>query len=137
LIEKVIDSSTLAKFLLKEKGWERVRDILRERPYTLDLAIKEAANAIWRRTVLLKDIDVEKALQILDSLLRMRKIVLEVDPQDLYLKQALKIAIDHGITIYDALFIAQALNRKAALATSDKQQCEIAFKLSIECIYIE
>jgi len=67
----------------------------------------------------------------------MRKTVTEIDPQDLYLKQALRIAIDHGITIYDALFIAQALNRKAALVTSDKEQCEIASKHGIKCIYIE
>ncbi len=137
MIERVIDSSALAKFILREKGWEHVRDILRERPRTLDLAVKEAANAIWRRAVHLKDINAEKALQILDNLLSMRKTVIEIDSQELYLKQALRIAIDHGITIYDALFIAQALNRKAALVTSDKEQCEIAFKLGIKCIHIE
>jgi predicted nucleic acid-binding protein len=137
LIERVIDSSALAKFILREKGWERVRDVLRERPRTLDLAVKEAANAIWRRAVHLKDIDIEKALQILDNLLSVKKAVIEIDPQELYLKQALRIAIDHGITIYDALFIAQALNRKAALVTSDKEQCEIASKHGIKCIYIE
>jgi len=94
-----------------------VRDILCERLGTLDLAMKEAANAIWRRAVFLKDINAEKALQILDGLLSMRKTVVEIDSQELYLKQALRIAIDHGITIYNALFIAQALNRKAALVT--------------------
>jgi predicted nucleic acid-binding protein len=46
LIERVIDSSTLAKFLLKESGWERVKGILTGKPYTLDLAVKEVANAI-------------------------------------------------------------------------------------------
>jgi len=60
LIEKVIDSSALAKFILREKGWEHVRDILRERPRTLYLAVKEVANAIWRRTIHLKDINIKK-----------------------------------------------------------------------------
>ena len=110
---------------------------MRERPRTLDLAVKEVTNAIWRRVALLKDIGVEKAFQMLDNLLSRRGVVLDVESQDTYLKQALKISIDHGITIYDALFIAQALAKKATLATSDKNQCEIASKLNIECIYIQ
>jgi len=67
----------------------------------------------------------------------MRKTVIKIDPQELYLEQVLRIAIDHGVKIYDALFIAQALSRRATLVTSDKKQCEIAFKHGIECIYIE
>jgi predicted nucleic acid-binding protein len=47
--EKVIDSSALAKFLLKEEGWRDLRNVVLEKPYTLDLSIKEVANALWRR----------------------------------------------------------------------------------------
>jgi len=43
---KVIDSSVLTKYLLKEKDWEKIHEILLERPYTLDLAMKEVTNAI-------------------------------------------------------------------------------------------
>jgi predicted nucleic acid-binding protein len=43
LIERVIDSSALAKLLLKEEGWKRVEEIIVEKPFTLDLAIKEVA----------------------------------------------------------------------------------------------
>jgi predicted nucleic acid-binding protein len=64
LTERVIDSSTLAKFLLKESGWERVKGILAGRPYTLDLAVKEVANAIWRRVTLIGDVSLEKALAV-------------------------------------------------------------------------
>ena len=42
MIEKVIDSSTLARFPLKESGWERVKGVPAGRPYTLDLAVEEA-----------------------------------------------------------------------------------------------
>ena len=38
MTEIVIDSSVLAKFLLKEEGWEKVIGILHRRPCTLDLA---------------------------------------------------------------------------------------------------
>lgn len=45
----VIDSSILAKFILREEGWERIRDVISRKPYTLELAMEEVANAIWRR----------------------------------------------------------------------------------------
>jgi predicted nucleic acid-binding protein len=61
LIERVTDPSTLARFLLKESGWERVKGILARRPYTLDLAV-EVTNAIWRRVTLIGDVSLEKAL---------------------------------------------------------------------------
>jgi len=71
VIEKVIDSSALAAFLLKEEEWKRIREILREKPYTLELAIKEAGNSVWKRVKLLKDIDENKALTILGDLLKL------------------------------------------------------------------
>jgi len=63
---KVIDSSALTKYLLKEKGWKK---IYFSKECSLDLAMKEVANAIWKRVFLLKDIDVERAFIILDDLL--------------------------------------------------------------------
>jgi len=43
----VIDFSILAKFILREEGWERIRDVISRKPYTLELAMEEVANAIW------------------------------------------------------------------------------------------
>ena len=55
-----INSSILAKYLLKGEEWRRVAGIVCGRPFTLGLAVKKTANALWRRTVLLRDISVEK-----------------------------------------------------------------------------
>lgn len=135
LIERVIDSSALAKFLLKEEGWKRVEEIIVEKPFTLDLAVKEVANAIWRRVVLLHDIDIEKVLTLLNHLLELKK-VLRVEPQDQYIVQAFTIALENNIAVYDALFIAQAMIKKATLVTSDKRQFDVAQKLGVEATYI-
>jgi predicted nucleic acid-binding protein len=89
---KVIDSSVLTKYLLKEKDWEKIHEILLERPYTLDLAMKEVANAIWKRVFLLKDMVVERAFMILNDLFDMKMKILRVEPQDNYLKLAFEIA---------------------------------------------
>ncbi len=136
MIERVIDSSTLAKFLLKEGGWERVKGILARRPYTLDLAIEEVANAIWRRVTLIGDVSLEKALAILGDLLELKRIALRVEPQDPYLSQVLKIAVENRVTVYDSLFIAQAIAKKATLITSDERQGRVAERLNLEVEYI-
>lgn len=133
---RVIDSSAIAKFLLKEEGWLRVKGFLLEKPYTLELAVKEVANAIWRRVMLLRDISVGKAFIILNDLLELKKYLLVVEPQTPYLSQALKIAIENKVTVYDALFIAQALAKQAVLITSDEKQCKLAENLNIETVYI-
>lgn len=134
MTEKVIDSSALAALLLKEEGWKKIREILRKKPYTLELAIKEAANSIWKRAKLLRDIDESKALTILEDLLKLRRTALRIEPQDIYLAQALKIALKNDATIYDSLFIAQALAKKAILVTLDKKQAEIADKWGVRSI---
>jgi predicted nucleic acid-binding protein len=132
----VIDSSTIAKFLLKEEGWRKVKEIIIEKPYTLDLALKEVANAIWRRTILLGNMNIEKAFVLLDDLLKLKNTLLIVEEQDLYLNQAFRIAIENKIPIYDTLFITQAISKQAVLITSDENQYKIAQKLNVKVLYI-
>ncbi len=134
MTEKVIDSSILAKLLLKEEGWEKIIDLLLEKPYTLDLAIKETANALWKRAKLIGDISEEKALTLLDDLVDIKKLLLKTEPQDAYLRNALEIALRHNIIIYDALFIAQALAKKALLVTADKKQADTASRIGVNTL---
>jgi predicted nucleic acid-binding protein len=135
VIEKVIDSSILAKYILKEKGWENIRDILIEKPYTLELAIKETVNAIWKRVYLLRDISIEKARILTEDLIVLSRN-LRIEDQNKYLQKAIEISIKYGITIYDSLFIALAYMRKAELITSDKKQFEIAKKMGIKAVLL-
>ncbi|MEM0005223.1 MAG: type II toxin-antitoxin system VapC family toxin [Desulfurococcaceae archaeon] len=136
LTEIVIDSSILAKFILRESGWEKVKDIISKRPYTLELAVKEVVNAMWKRVTLIKDISVEKAFVLLSDLLELKKKLLVVEPQDWYLSQALEISIKEEIPVYDSLFIAQAIAKQATLASSDRRQCQVAEKLNVKTLCI-
>jgi predicted nucleic acid-binding protein len=43
----VIDASALAKFILREEGWERVYRILSTRVISVDHIVKEVTNTIW------------------------------------------------------------------------------------------
>jgi len=66
----------------------------------------------------------------------LKKSLLKVEPQDPYLGQALKIAIESKIPVYDALFIVQAITKQAVLITSDERQCKLAESLNVETVYI-
>jgi len=103
--------------------------VLRGRPYILGL--EEVANALWKRVVLLRDVGRGKAVVLLNDLLGMGRGVLRIEPQEWYIHHAFEIAVRKGITIYDALFIAQALSKGAALVTSDEEQYRKALELGL------
>lgn len=118
---RTIDSSAIIKYLAKEEKWEEVEEYIKEGCVTLDLAIKETANALVKK-VLKREVDIETAKAILNSLPKIVKIV----PQHEYFSQALKIAIKYKLAIYDALFIALSINTNMPLLTSDEEQAKIS-----------
>jgi Predicted nucleic acid-binding protein, contains PIN domain len=126
---RVIDSSSLVKFFSREKGWEKVAEVITEGVMTLDLAIKEVASALWKK-VLRGEMKEEVAINILSDLIK-REAVLFVK-QDDYLIEGFKIANRNKITVYDSLFIALAKLNNFELVTSDKKQYEIAAKEGLE-----
>ncbi len=46
---RVADSSAIVKYYVREPGWERAREIMKEGVVTLNFAIIEIANALWRK----------------------------------------------------------------------------------------
>jgi predicted nucleic acid-binding protein len=116
---KVIDSSALIKYIAKEEGWEKVEEHLKEGCTTLDLVMKETANALVKK-VLKKEASIETAKAIIDQLPRILKIM----PQKEHFPKALEIAVKHKLTIYDALFIALSASADTPLLTSDRKQAK-------------
>ncbi|MEM1611336.1 MAG: type II toxin-antitoxin system VapC family toxin [Sulfolobales archaeon] len=132
----VIDASSLAKYLLREENWREIEGYLLEPVYSIDHVVKEVTNAIWKHARTHRYISRNTALVIYNQLKRLvdEKIIL-IEPQEKYLDRAFIIALDNDIPIYDALYIAQALEYKKLL-TSDNKQATIAKKLGIETILI-
>jgi len=130
----VIDASTIVKYVLREEGWVRVSKYLRtSKPlYSLDHLVKETANAIWKHATVRNAISSDKALKLyslFEKLITSEVIVLENELG--YMGRAVELALQHGITVYDALYIAQA-EKHGKLLTSDEKQAETARKLGIE-----
>ena len=133
----VIDASSIAKYILKEKNWESVRKYLYERQtFSLTLALAEVSNAIWKHCVLYKKISIKEAKTMFSILEILENDVIIFEPLKDYLKDALNLSIEERITVYDSLYIVQA-EKYGEFLTSDEKQWSIAEKRGIKAKYIE
>ena len=133
----VIDASSLSKYLLKEENWREVRKYLVMGVYSVDHIIMEVSNAIWKHTVLFNRITKDTAMVLHEQLKRMiEEEILILEPENLYVDKAFKISLNHKITFYDSIYLAQAL-KYGELLTSDQKQAEISKKLNIKTHHIE
>lgn len=130
---RAIDSSALIKYFSREEGWDRVRDLMRDGVITLDLAVKEIANALWKKVVR-GEMEYRVAAEILRDIVEGKPFPIE--KQDIYILEAFKIACENGITIYDSLFIALAKAKNLEIITSDSRQAETARKIGVKALLV-
>jgi predicted nucleic acid-binding protein len=117
---KVIDSSYLVEGLLKDEQLLE-NDLL----ITLDLAVYETANSVWKHEFLLKDIkNGAEYLSILQDLVEAEKIQLVHSSKEA-MQTAYSLASKSRRTIYDTVFVALALELGSEFATFDKRQAEL------------
>ncbi|MGQ4892110.1 MAG: type II toxin-antitoxin system VapC family toxin [Candidatus Njordarchaeia archaeon] len=122
----IIDASVVAKWFLKGEEWEKESLKLKEmfeknevKLYAPTLILYEVGNIIWKRKEIPKDIAsklVNKAFEYL------KEIVLI--PTSKIAEMSMKIARKHGITFYDATYVALSDRRKEYLVTADKKLYE-------------
>ena len=130
---RVIDSSSLAKFVNKEANWEAVEEALRGGCVSLELAVKETGNSLWKR-VHRGLLDGKQAQRFFSEFVTSRPFAV-VEQNGLY-ASAFKIGTSSDLPLYDALFLALSKERELPLVTSDPSQAEAARKLGIEVKFI-
>lgn len=128
---RVVDASVIVKYISREGGWEKARKIIADGALTIELSIKEVANAMWKK-ILAGEMDLQTATKALELL----KEVVSTVEQEKYYKEALKLAVEKKITFYDALYIVIAKNMDAELATADERQAFAASETGIKVIKI-
>ena len=131
----VIDASALAAYILREEGYPEIKEHLRFKTASLELAAKETVNAIYlayRRG----RINEEQACRALEALTHILDKAIQLFDQKHLLSNAFKVSIKHAITIYDALYIALAKELQARLLTRDYKQAKAAKEEGIEVILI-
>lgn len=130
---KVIDSSALVKYIVKEPGWRRIEEFISAGCITVDLALKELCNALWKR-VMRKELDESLATKLMNTILTRR--IVRIYPQEPLLVEALKLSINISLPIYDVIYIVLARKLKSELITSDKEQAEKAEELGVFSILV-
>lgn len=95
---------------------------------TVDLALAECLNVIWKHSNLLKDLEPEEASLVVEDLTKLYD-GLSITPTRELKDEAMQIAISQNITVYDALFIAATQKINATLYTADKKLCSKTYKL--------
>jgi predicted nucleic acid-binding protein len=115
----VIDASALAALLMPESGGEEVEKAVKEaeRVSTLDLAAYEVENAVWRR-VRRGELSMEEGNVVVSTLLSLLE-TFEVFSYREVAADAFKLAVDTGITVYDAAYVVLAKRLNARLLTLD------------------
>lgn len=94
--------------------------------WTLDLALYEVGNAVWKQVYLHKNLTTDEGRTALDALAgvveRIRKTPVE-DPL-----RVLELAVAEGITYYDAAYLHAALKDDKTLVTDDENLHTVAKK---------
>ena len=130
-----IDASALVAFVLREEGWEVAEDVLRSAPSSLELLPLEAANAILtaRKRKRLTPAESNDALRTVHRICE-RGVTLH--PPTPLLPEAWQIAEKHGLTVYDAVYLALARRESVPLASGDTAQIRAARELSLRVIEV-
>jgi len=113
----VFDSHTLLKFFQKEKGYERILDLLEEIKKTGATKYINAINLGEIIYATKREFGDQKKLEVLAHLERLEFRVLPVPNQLIF--QAAEYKAQFSISFADCLALASAVEHKAAIVTGD------------------
>lgn len=122
----VLDSSILVKLVVTEVGSKEARKLIKSllgegcSLYTVDLALAEGLNALWKHVKLHGDLAEEEAGSTVQDLARIWDGLRVLTTRELS-EEAVMIALGEGITVYDALYIGAAKRLGATLYTADEK----------------
>lgn len=119
----VIDASALVAYLL---GEEELESYLHEDIYSLDLVIKESANALLK--AFRQDRIDDASLRSCHRALVKFADIIELKPQLPLIDKAFALARKEDLTIYDSLYIELAKEMNAKLLSLDRKQRRAAEK---------
>jgi|YelNatPaOPRAMG01_1025707.scaffolds.fasta_scaffold118151_1 predicted nucleic acid-binding protein len=129
----LIDASALAAYILREEGWERVRDHLVQGVSSTGLVLKETLNAILMATRR-RSINGQQARTCARALMALSKSNIKLVEQEDALDEAFSIAMRNNLTVYDAIYIALARKLRTALLTCDERQADSARREEVDVI---
>jgi predicted nucleic acid-binding protein len=129
----VVDASAVIAFFLREEGWEALVPYMKQ-TVSVDHVVKEFYNAVWKATYLTKTLDRESARSVIKLFNTYLKKNVVLVPEAKYIDEAFSIALEKGVPIYDALYIALAIGERVPSLTFDEKQRSAALELGIRVL---
>ena len=119
MTDLVVDASVVAKWYLPEGDVGAARQLwgVDRKFHVPDLLFAEIANVLWKRASR-RELTEAQALVILK---RLREAPLKVRPTATLAERAVSLAMAHGITAYDACYLALALQEELRCYTADRK----------------
>ena len=119
----MVDASVALKWFLPESDSSGAEDLLTAfligtvSLYAPDLLLIEAASALWRRSVVLKELAPSDAKAIYRDLLT---LPLNFQPSERLAASAFSLAIAHRHSAYDSVYCALAVEMDCEFITADR-----------------
>jgi predicted nucleic acid-binding protein len=119
--EAVIDTSAIVALYTPEEtsDWIRVKVEEYSQFHILDITMYEVDNAIWKKGVLLKELEPHEIEIILKNVQLFIESLCMCHPYGEVRNEAIRMAIKYGITVYDSAYISLALMIRAKFITTD------------------
>lgn len=127
----ILDSNILVKLIMNEPCSKEARisiaDLLKRgcTLHTVDIALPEGLNVIWKHSKLFRDLDPKEMSQATDDFIKIYGGMNIVAAREIS-KEAMGIALIQNITVYDALYVAAAKKLSGTLYTADQKLCATA-----------
>ncbi len=129
----MVDASALVAFFLREEGWRGLARYL-VRTVSVDHVVKEFYNAVWKAVAVQGRMSWDDANAVLELFKSYLAKNMEVRDEMSYVDRALEIARETRITVYDALYVALAVDEGLPLLTLDEQQRRAAEGLGVRVL---
>ena len=130
----ILDSNVLIKLIVNEPNSEKARRRIREvieknfSLYTIDIALAESLNALWKHVKLHRDLQKREAESAAKDLKELYDSLNVITTREL-LDESVETALTWDITVYDSLYVAAAKKLRATLYTADQKLYNISKKI--------
>ncbi len=136
-----IDASAVIRVILTEDGSAAARRAFEKITETgepllsPDIVFTESLNALWKHYAILKDVDMKQLESAKLSFYRIYQSMSISDQPELA-EDALKIAMENRISIYDSMYVALSIRMRAPLMTFDNSLREKAERIGFELLEV-
>ena len=113
-----------------EKARRRIREVIEVNfsLYTIDIALAESLNALWKHVKLHRDLQKREAESAAKDLKELYDSLNVITTREL-LDEAVETALTWDITVYDSLYVTAAKKLRATLYTADQKLYNVSKKI--------